>query len=62
MSLVCSDLGSDVNVLGQRLGEGGGSGLNPSIFQVEGALLVGGTTDRLITSTLDVIVYVQPKL
>lgn len=62
MSLVCSDLGSDVNALGQRLGEGGGSGYNPPQYEVGGALLVGGTIDRLITSSLDVLVYVQPKL
>lgn len=58
MSLVSSEFGSDVNVLGQRLGEGGSTPTNPPRFVVGGALLIGATTDRLLTATGDVLIHV----
>lgn len=60
MSLVSSEFGSDVNVLGQRLGEGGSTPTNPPRFVVGGALLIGATTDRLLTATGDILIHVDP--
>lgn len=60
MSLVPSDFGSDVNVLGQRLGEGGSTPTNPPRFVNGGALLIGATTDRLLTATGDILIHMDP--
>ena len=60
MSLVSPEFGSDVNALGQRLGEANNAGINPPRFVVGGALLIGATTDRLLTATSDVLIHVDP--
>jgi hypothetical protein len=61
VSLVSSEFGSDVNPIGIRLGEAGNTAIYPSQFVVGGALLIGATTDRLLTATGDVLIHLAPK-
>lgn len=60
MSLVSPEFGSDVNPIGIRLGEAGSTPIYPSKFVVGGALLIGATTDRLLTATGDILIHVDP--
>jgi hypothetical protein len=60
VSLVSSEFGSDVNPIGIRLGEAGNTAIYPPKFVAGGAILIGATTDRLITSTSDILIHVDP--
>ncbi len=60
MNVLASEFGSALNVLGQRIGEADNYGTDYPLFLTTGVLLIGGTTDKILTSTGDSLKWVAP--
>lgn len=60
MNVLASEFGSALNVLGQRIGEADNYGTDYPLFLTTGYLLEGGTTDKLIASNGDLLIFVEP--
>ncbi len=60
MNVLASEFGSALNVLGQRIGEADNYGTDYPLFLNTGVLLIGGTTDKILTSTGDSIKWLAP--
>jgi hypothetical protein len=60
VNVLASEFGSALNVLGQRIGEADNYGTDYPLFLTTGVLLIGGTTDKILTSTGDSLKWVAP--